>query len=108
MHQEGIKHQAADVLSHLPTSEKDLMALGDSLHILSVDASKNYKYINVNDANCQEVLLLKADPPLADNKPLSEVEMILEQADETNCNLVTAQVSHPSSEFEVDKKGLLI
>lgn len=67
----GIKHQAADVLSRLPTLEEKCTPLENDLLNLAVDVTEHVRNICAIDANCEEVLSLKSERSLTNNALLS-------------------------------------
>lgn len=73
-----------------------------------VIVTENERDTSVFDANYKRVLLLKTEPPLADNTPLSEEEVVLQKVKDSYCRKVAAQVGLSNAEFTIDKKGQLI
>lgn len=80
VHHAGIKHHAADALSHFLRTGEFRTPLEDVLSILPIDVAKNGEGLRIVNGNGEEVVPLNAQSPSTENIPPRKKKVILEQA----------------------------
>lgn len=117
MHRAGVKHQAADALSRLPTTGADTTTLEDDLPLMAVQkmdsGASAVHFIDAQEGDATPAVTIIANAPKAltkhvDDKPSSIQEFLMEQAQDPYCKIAAKSVGLPNSEYRIDQHGLLV
>ena len=115
VHRPGIKHQAPDALSRLPTKGTDQSPLDDDIPCFIADSAsrKEDSYEEEYEGDFDGDYALTADEvrtlrEIAETvEPISVEELIREQAADAYCQSLLTEVTTDNSQFVIDHHGLI-
>ena len=106
----GIKNQAPDALSRLPTDGTDKTPLKDDIPVLAINITKDQERSiedMCDDELDQENFAQHPPPEPQNDDPIERETFINEQRNDVECNQYANFVGLPGSQFVYDREGYL-
>lgn len=104
IHRARVKHQAADVLSRLPTNVKDDSPLRDGLLLFAIHAKRANTSILVNKTYTDDIVALNGEGENLTKSPPALEKQIANQLFDENSKVASLKVGHVGSKLNIDNR----